>query len=338
MLKIDVILDAGLPASLVEELGRLADGYGIHTFWGSAFASRRDPMLTMAGLLRTTSKVRLGTLPVSPYEVHPLRIADALLTVNELCGGRSSILIGGLGHSTSRVTGLLPEHRLDSVRDCIAILKQISPDAPLNYSGPRYSLTDYRPEWAEATPPLIYAGATGPNMLRMAASVADGTMMGDVPLSRMVEVNTYIKDGLQAAGRSRDAFRVNNFFAWHIKADRGDSLAEARQGLIWRGFLQDWHISTFLEPEECALVQANRESFLATFLQQSDRIENVPDNIVDALVRNLTLAGDVSDIDQAINKLHSYEEAGLDEVALKIHNNPIEAIKLIGERVVPAFS
>ncbi len=337
MLKIDIILDAGLPANLVEEVGQLADRYGVHTFWGSAFASRRDPMLTMSGLLRSTRHVRLGTLPVSPYEVHPLRIADALLTFNELSNGRAALLIGGLGHSTSRVTGLQPEKRLDSVQDCIAILKGISADAPLNYSGKCYSLIDYCPEWAVAAPPLIYAGATGPNMLRMSAGVADGTMMGDVPLSRMDEVYGYINEGLQAAGRSPDAFRVSNFFAWHIKADRAASLAEARQGLIWRGFLQDWHISTFLEADECALVQANRDAFLGAFLQQSDRIENVPDSIVDALVSNLTLAGDESDIDAAICKLREYEAAGLDEVALKIHGNPLEAITLIGERVLPAF-
>lgn len=337
MLKIDVILDAGLPAAQVEELGRIADRYALHTFWGSAFASRRDPLLTMASLLQTTDQVRLGTLPVSPYEVHPLRIADTLLTFNELCNGRAAVLIGGLGHSTSRVTGLQPEHRLDSVHDCIAILKGISPDAPLNYSGKRYSLTDYCPEWAVSRPPLVYAGATGPNMLRMSAGVADGTMMGDVPLSRMDEVNGYIAEGLQAAGRPREAFRVNNFFAWHIKSDRAASLAEARQGLIWRGFLQDWHISTFLDPDECARVQANRDAFLGAFLQQSDRIENVPDAIVDALVSNLTLAGDENDIDSAIDKLRAYEAAGLDEVALKVHGNPVEAIKLIGERVLPAF-
>jgi len=338
MLKIDIILDAGMPATQVEALGQLADQYRIQTLWGSHFASRRDPLLTMAGLLRTTRNLRLGTLPVSPYEVHPLRIADSLLTFNELSGGRAAILIGGLGHSTSRVTGLKPQRRLDSVRDCIAILKGISPDEPLYFEGERYSLNDYHADWAVAPPPRIYAGATGPNMLRMAAGVADGTMMGDVPLTRMAEVHGYINEGLHAAGRRRADFSINNFFAWHIKADRHASLAEARQALIWRGFLQDWHISTFLEPAECAVVQANRDAFLGAFLQQSDRIENVPESIVDALVSNLTFAGGLADIDAAIEKLRAYEAAGLDEVALKVHAEPAEAIRLIGERIAPAFA
>lgn len=337
-MKIDVILDAGMPVVQVEELGRLADRYGINTLWGSCFASRRDPLLTMVGLARSTTRVRLGTLPVSPYEVHPLRMADSLLTFNELSNGRATILVGGLGHSTMRVTGLRPVRRLEAVRDCVSILQGISSDTRLNYTGEIYQLTDYCPEWATATAPLIYVGATGPKMLRMSASIADGVMMSDVPLSRMSEVTGYIDQGLNDAGRSRQDFHINNFFAWHIKENLEESMAEARQGLIWRGLLQKWHISTFLDEEECAIVEANRPAFLNAFLQQSDRIEGVPDHIVDALVNNLTFAGDVATIDKAIGHLKAYEEAGLGEVALKVHENPADAIRMIGERIVPALS
>jgi len=336
-MKIDIILDAGMPANQVEELGQLADKYGIQTLWGSCFASRRDPLLTLAGLVRSTARVCLGTLPVSPYEVHPLRIADSLLTFNELSDGRAVILIGGLGHSTTRVTGLQPVRRLDAVRDCVSILKGISPDVSLNYTGALYQLTDYCPEWATATPPLIYVGATGPKMLRMSAAIADGVVMSDVPLSRMAEVIGYIDQGLTDAGRDRRDFRINNFFAWHIKENREASMAEARQGLIWRGLLQEWHIATFLNGEECALVEANRPAFLNAFLQRSDRIEGVPDHIVDALVENLTFAGDLAAIDKAIEHLQAYEQAGLGEVALKVHENPADAIRMIGERLVPAL-
>jgi alkanesulfonate monooxygenase SsuD/methylene tetrahydromethanopterin reductase-like flavin-dependent oxidoreductase (luciferase family) len=337
-MRIDVILDAGMPAPQVDELGRLADGLGIQTLWGSCFASRRDPVLTMAALTRTTSRVRLGTMPVSPYEVHPQRMADTLLTFNELCNGRANILVGGLGHSTTRVTGLLPTRRLDSVRDCISILKGISPERPLQYTGERYQLTDYCPEWATETPPLIYVGATGPNMLRMSSSIADGVMMSDVPLTRMSEVMGNIDKGLADAGRSRKDFRINNFFAWHVKKDRAASMAEARQGLIWRGLLQEWHISTFLDAEQCALVEEHRGAFMNAFLQRSDRIEGVPEDIVDALVENLTFAGDESRIETAIGHLKAFESAGLTEVALKVHDEPADAIRMIGEHLVPALS
>jgi len=337
-MKVDVILDAGMPARQVEELGCLADSLGIQTLWGSCFASRRDPLLTMAGLTRSTTNIRLGYLPVSPYEVHPQRMADTLLTFNELCGGRANILVGGLGHSTARVTGLKPIRRLDTVRDCVSILKGISPDAPLQYEGDRYQLRDYCPEWATDTLPMVYVGATGPKMLRMTAAIADGTMMSDVPLSRIGEVMRHIDEGLADARRSRADFRVNNFFAWHIKKDRAVSLAEARQSLIWRGLLQEWHISTFLEAKECALVEANRAAFMKAFLRRDGVIEGVPERIVEALIDNLTFAGDESSIENAVAHLTEFERAGMTEVALKVHDQPAEAIRMIGERLVPALS
>ncbi len=337
-MKVDVILDAGMPARQVEELGCIADSLGIQTLWGSCFASRRDPLLTMAGLTRSTTNIRLGYLPVSPYEVHPQRMADTLLTFNELCGGRANILVGGLGHSTARVTGLKPVRRLDTVRDCVSILKGISPDAPLQYEGDRYQLRDYCPEWATDTAPMVYVGATGPKMLRMTAAIADGTMMSDVPLSRIGEVMRHIDEGLADARRSRADFRVNNFFAWHIKKDRAASLAEARQSLIWRRLLQEWHISTFLEEKECALVEANRAAFMKAFLQRDGIIEGVPERIVEALIDNLTFAGDESSIENVVAHLTEFERAGMTEVALKVHDQPAEAIRMIGERLVPALS
>ena len=337
-MRVDVILDAGLPSEEVAELGKLADDLGIHTLWGSCFASRRDPLLTLAPLGATTERLRLGTMPVSPYEVHPLRIADGLLTFNELCQGRAAILIGGLGHSTMRVTGLQPKRRITAVRDCVTILTGAGADKALNYQGQMFSLTDYRPEWATAPAPLVYVGATGPGMLRMAAAVADGIMMSDVPLARMSEVNRFIDAGLDDAGRSRGELRVNNFFAWHIKADREESLAEARQGLIWRGLLQDWHISTFLDADECALVAANRGAFLQAFLERRSTIEGVPAGIVDALVANLTFSGGFDAIDGVIDDLRRFAQAGLTEVALKVHGNPRQAIEVIGTRLAPALA
>ena len=41
---------------------------------------------------------------------------------------------------------------------------------------------------------------------------------------------------------------------------------------------------------------------------------------------------------RAIRHLKALETAGLDEVALRLHDNPEEALQIIGERLVPAFA
>ena len=58
----------------------------------------------------------------------------------------------------------------------------------LEYAGDMYSLLGYQAAWTTDDPSLVYVGATGPSMLKMAGRVADGVMMSDVPLPRMPEV------------------------------------------------------------------------------------------------------------------------------------------------------
>lgn len=337
-MQIDVILNAGMSAREFEELGSLAESYGIHCLWGSNFVSRRDPLLAMTGLGRMTSRIRLGTMPMSPYEMHPMRIAESLLTFNELSGGRAQILIGGLGRSVSRVTGLRPARRVDAVRDCVSILKGISASAPLQYHGELYTLTDYLPEWADDAMPRVYVGATGPRMLRMSAAIADGIMMADVPLLRVPEVRAQIDAGLADAARPAADLRVSNFFAWHLKEDRQQSMAEARRELAWRGLLQPWHTSTFLTESEARFVESKWPAFLQAFLARSANIEGVPDAIVDQLIDNLTFAGDLSNLERTVDRLRAFAAAGMDEIAFKVHDDPEEGIRLIGEHVLPALA
>lgn len=337
-MKIDVILEAGLPVDRIEALGQVAERHGIQTLWVASFPSRRDPIPALALLSRGTTRIRLGTLPMSPWEVHPLRIADQLLTLNELSGGRATILIGGLGHSVTRVTGLEPVRRVTAVRDTLRILKGLRPDAMLNYEGELYTLKNYQAEWATQPPPRVYAGATFHKMMRMAAGVADGTMMSDVPLQRMPEVMGWAAEGLARSGRQRADFRMNNFMAWHVKADRAAAVAEARRELIWRGLLMTWFTELFLDPADAAMVEEKRPAFLQAFLQRSSRIEGVPEPVIEKLVENMTLTGDLRDIDRIAGHLRALEAAGLDEVALRLHDDPEEGLRLIGERLMPALA
>ncbi len=337
-MKIDIILEAGLPASRVEHLGQLAEGYGVQTLWVASFPSRRDPVPALALLSRCTSRIRLGTLPVSPYEIHPLRIADGLLTLNELSGGRATMLIGGLGHSVTRVTGLEPVRRVTAVRDTIRILKGLRPDEMLNYEGELYTLKNYQAEWATQPPPRIYAGATFKKMMRMAAGAADGTMLSDVPLQRMSEVMGWVAEGLAASGRQRADFRLNNFMAWHVKEDRAKAVAEARRELIWRGLLMTWFTELFLDPADAAMVEQKRPAFLQAFLGRTDRIEGVPEAVIGKLVDNMTLTGGPGDIDRIAGHLKALEAAGLDEVSLRLHDEPEAGLRLIGERLLPALA
>ncbi len=337
-MKVQIFLEAGIPAAEVAELGTLAADAGIQTLWASSFPARREPFLCLSTLATRQLDLRLGVVPVSPYEMQPLKIADSLLTLNELCGGRGTITIGGMGHSVMRVIGLEPTRRITAVRETVEILKAAASGAPVDYQGEIYSLMNYQADWATSVaPPFVYVGANGPGMLEMAGRVADGVMLSDMPLVRMQEVLGHLQAGRDAAGRAADPLRVANFFAWHIKEDRQAAIDEARMELIWRGLLLPSHTAPFLGDADAAFVDANRDAFLQAFLRRSPEIEGVPEAIINTLVDNLTFTGGPEDIDRIAEGLREFASAGLDEVTLKIHGDAREAIRLIGEQLIPAL-
>jgi len=332
----DVILDPDSSPQEVYELGMLAQGCGLHAVWTSNYPSSRDPFISLCPLALASSRIRLGPLVVTPYELHPYKIAKALASLNELCGGRANILTGGptgvnatMGMDFSRMVG--------RTRECVEILKRANADEVLNYEGNIYQVRGYRPDWATDEPPQIYIGANKKQMTHMATGIADGLMLGDTTEQRLASSLQLINENLEIHGRRRDDLRVSCLVAWHVKESKAASASEAKRHLALRGMLDRWFLETFLDEEECRLVDANRENIFMAYKQKTDTIEGVPDEIVDKLIDNLSMSGDHDDIDRHIATLGRYRDMGLDEVAFKLHGDQAAAISVIGERILPAL-
>lgn len=335
-MKVDVILEAGATSADVLRLGMLAEASGIHALWVSAFPGRRDPFVTLGPLTQTTSRIRLGVMPVSPYEIHPVKLAEQLHTLNELAGGRAQLLVGGLGKSVMNATGLRPVRRVRAVEEAVAILRGARSREPFNFEGQLYQARNFALPFAcDVPPPRIYVAANGPQMLRMASQVADGVMMSDVTAAHMNECLGYLESG--SAGRTLSALRINNFWAWHLKPTVPAAMAEARRELVWRGALQRWHIEPFLTAAQCDLVEQRWQSFLDAFLRQSDAIDGVPEEVIAALIQGLTFTGDYSAIPEIAARIRELGTLGQTEIALRLHRDRAEAIEAIGTHLIPAL-
>jgi len=333
---LDIILEADLQPAQIRELGLLAEGMGIRGIWAQNYARARDAFMTMVPLAEASKKIRVGVVVVSPYEMHPLKIANAVMTLNEFSNGRAMVTIGG-GGEWPMVMKVGYGKRITGAREAIEIVKKATLREAFTYDGKVYSALGFAAPWAEDNPPLIYGGASGPKMLDMAAATADGVMMSDMQVEMMNERLDVLRNGLAAHGRGDDEFRISNFIAWHVKEDREASLAEARRELIIRGWLEREWLEPFLEPDDVEFVLKNKMAFLKAFRERHGNIEGVPANIVDTLSEGLSLAGGPESIDRHVEKLRRFAEAGFTEIALRVHDDPAESIRMIGERVLPAL-
>jgi alkanesulfonate monooxygenase SsuD/methylene tetrahydromethanopterin reductase-like flavin-dependent oxidoreductase (luciferase family) len=331
---LDIALESKVGPAKFCELGLLAEKYGFRGIWAQNYARAPDAFMTAVPLALASKKINVGVAVVCPHEMHPLKIANAVLTLNEYAGGRASVVITAGGDWTGVLKAKKAE--VNRTREALEIVKACTGDGVVKYDGEYYDAQAFTTGWKTQTPPTIYAGAHGPKMMRMAAGVADGIMLSDVQPEMFDRVMPIINEALATQEHAAD-MPLSNFVAWHVKEDREASLWEARRELIIRGWLAaDW-IAPYLSPEDAKLVAGNIWPFLKAFRERTGDIEGVPAHINDALVEGLTLSGDLNDIDRHIERLKKFEAAGFTEINLGIQDDPAEAIKIIGERIIPAL-
>jgi 5,10-methylenetetrahydromethanopterin reductase len=335
-MEIDIILNEFTSPHEAVELGLLAESYGLRGVWASNYGWSRDPFFTLSLLADRSSKIRLGPMAVSPAELHPLKMANLLFSLNELSNGRAMIMVGG-GGAVLQSIGKERDRMIRRTRECLEILKGASPDKMMNYAGEIYKVYGYKPEWYTDEPPLIYFGSNHPQSRKLSTELADGLITSDFVVSLMKDFIDNTHTELKAAGRSPADFRISNFWAWHIKEDAEESRAEARRELMLRGWLGEQYFAPFLDGDELQFMRDHEQDFLNAFLRGTDVIENVPDDLVNKMIENISFVGGLDKIDPAIDTLKQFADVGLTEIAIRVHDDPASAIKLIGERIWPAL-
>jgi len=333
---IDVILNEFDSPRAIAEQAVLAESYGFRAVWATSYATGRDCFLSLAEAARATSKILLGPLAVSPMELHPLKMMQQLLTLNELCDGRATITIGA-GGGVLDAMDIKRKNMVESVRECVEIIRDALSGDEVAYYGDIFSAHKFNASWAKnMRPPQIYVGASQERMSYMATEMADGLMGSDLipPLIRLTK--KWVDEGLAQNGRANQPFGISNFWAWHIKEDKAESKREASRELVLRGILRPRYTDVVLSAEDSAFVQENKGLFWRAFGMGASTIDGVPAHIVDALIEGLSSSGDHNDLDREIERFKEYESLGLTEIAIRVHDDPVAAIRLIGEHILPA--
>ncbi len=336
-MQVDIMLEPDQSPEQIKELALLAERYSLRALWAQNYVSARDPFMCLVPAALATKKIQLGVVVVSPYEMHPMKIGNAVLTLNEFCNGRAEVVIGGGGYWCSRM-GVSPERMVRSICEAIEIIKGGFQDRPAQYEGDIYKAYGYHSKWATDPAPRVLAGASRQQMLRMGARVADGIMSSDVIRPLIEDAVETVKNALTEHGRPESEFSFNSAIAFHMKEDRGVSMREARRELITRAVLDEWYLRSFMEEADVTTVRDNISSFYAAYRARTHVIEGVPDSILDILVDNMTIAGDLDDLDARIEELRDYAATGITELCFRTHDDPAFAIRLIGEQIAPALS
>ena len=338
-MQVDIILEPDLTPNQLAELGQKAEQYGIRAVWTSNYFAHWDCFMSLVPLAQTTSKILMGPLAVSPFEMHPMKIANSLLSLNEMTGGRALIAMGAGEGNIDVMRIQRPEKLVRATREGIEIVRGAGRGTlAQGFKGEDFGVTlPCAYGWLKApNPPIIYGTAYRSQMLRMGARVADGVFIGCTPPEVMNTAMIEVAEGASKRAAGMDTLRTNTFWAWHLKRDRAAGYAESRRELPWRAIKLDKElIMQCLSESEAQLVRDNYDKFVAAWLDRSGNIQGIPLEISNRLCEYFTSTGGLEDLDREIARFQIFARAGLTEVALRLHDDPMQALDIIGQHVLP---
>ena len=339
-MKIDIILEPDLTPEEICDLGLLAESYGVDSVWTSNYFSHWDPFISLTQLANQSRKIKLGILAVSPFEMHPLKIANSLLTLNEISQGRAQIAVGAGEGNLTAMNLDTPKKIVLAVREALEIInKACCNELKKGYEGEIFSVSlpcDYG--WAKQKKPIVYGTAYRHMMMRMEGRVADGVYIGATPPEVLEEAIDNIQIGKEKRLDGNENILINSFWAWHIKSDKEEAYKESRRELAWRARkLEKSLLQHYFSDDECEEIAAKFESFVDAYFDRSGNIKDIDIEIANKLCRVFTSTGDLSDLGSEIARFKQFEKMGQTHLSLRLHDDPKAALDIIGTEVLPHF-
>lgn len=158
------------PASRLVDAVVVAEECGLDEVWIADEGVARDPMAIFAAAAGATETIRLAVGVTSPLLRHPGAIAATAATVDELCGGRFVLGLGVGGEKSLAPFGLSTDRPVGVLREAIDVARAVLADqAGEGYRRPAHGFGP------RAVP--VWVGARGPQIVRLAARVADGVFL-----------------------------------------------------------------------------------------------------------------------------------------------------------------
>src|ERR1700722_6751151 len=105
---------------MVRAAARDAEAAGARTLWFAAHLFNREPIVSAAGALAATSRIRIALMALSPYTVHPIYAAMAPATLHEWFPGHVELLIGFVAPRDLEAAGVVPTHPQSTLEESLA--------------------------------------------------------------------------------------------------------------------------------------------------------------------------------------------------------------------------
>ena len=177
-MKIGVMIGADNPESGLNDvidLAKKAEELGLDSVWLANIFSY-DAISTMALIGRETNSIHLGTAVTPTYPRHPVAMAQQALTTAAASNNRFTLGIG-LSHKLviEDMFGLSYSKPIRHMKEYLGVLMPLLRGESADFDGQEYSVRGVQFNVPEAKEVPVVIAALGPQMLKLAADMVDGT-------------------------------------------------------------------------------------------------------------------------------------------------------------------
>jgi 5,10-methylenetetrahydromethanopterin reductase len=278
---IDLVVYGTEPPSALLDCAELAEAAGLGGVWvGDSPVLWRELYVLLGAAATRTGRVRLGPAVTNPVSRHVAVTGSALMTLQELSGGRAALGLG-LGASAVRTVGARPA-RLAELERAVANVRALwAGGEGLAYGG--------------SQPPIpVHVGASGPRMLELSGRIGDGCLAVVGVHARQLEAAR----ARVAAGGPRDAFELTFWVPFAI-ADDPREAREAVKPYVARSLRHPLPAElTDVEREAAAAIQESY-AYGQHLAPGAPQARLVPDEIVD----DWAVAGTPADCREQLERL-----------------------------------
>lgn len=192
-----------VPPDRLRAVARAADDAGLEELWLWEDCFWNGGIASVAAALAWTGRLRVG-IGVLPVPLRNVAVAAMeIATLDQLFPGR---LMPGVGHGVQdwmAQVGARVESPMTLLREYLTALRALLRGEKLTVEGRYVRLTGVALDRPPASPPAVFAAATGPRSLRLSGELADGTILtASTAVEQIREARRLVDEGREKGGRT----------------------------------------------------------------------------------------------------------------------------------------
>lgn len=303
---------------------QFGDQHGFATFWltehhFTEYGATGSPSVLLTALASQTTRIRVGYgVALLPFH-HPIRLAEELLLLDQISGGRLDIGVGR-GHAPLESAVLCPdpERAVELFSDAFAIIRLAFRGEPFTFRGAYWQFPEIQLFPIPFTPePDLYLVTTSSRSIRFAAEQGAIPVVGNRPLA---QVRQHLEEYCTLARAAGVAEEVLAGRLARVTAARFVVLAASRQEAYEIALRETAHyryaFQLYQRPVDDPLF--HRE------VREQVPITDPPESLLAAVLWGTR--------DDLIDQLRALEQAGVHQVTVSL-DSPITPIAVGKQRL-----